>query len=157
MAKKYFEEYEVNQIAKTPGRTITEADVINFAGVSGDFNKLHTDKEYMKNSKFGRRLVHGLLVYSMARGLIFRMENKPETIAFYGIDKIRFVKPVFIDDTIRVEEKVVKKKKRNDESGIITFEDKIFNHKGETVLVAYPRLLVARERNKADSRKNRLR
>ena len=145
MPEKFFEEYEVGERYVSPGRTITEADIVNFAGVSGSFHEIHTNEELMKKSKYGRRIAHGLLIYSIARGLISRVDIRPKLVAFYGIDRIRFIKPVFIGDTIYVIEKVVEKKEKN-EFGTITFEDKVYNQNDELVLIAYPKLAVEKKK-----------
>lgn len=105
-----FHEIEVGDTDVTDGRTITGADVTNFAGVSGDFNHIHTDEERMRESIFGERIAHGMLVLSAATGLIWQyrsIEMRDSVVAFYGLDDLRFRKPVYIGDTIRVEMEVV--------------------------------------------------
>ena len=99
----YFEEFEKGQKIVTPSRTITEADIVNFAGLSGDFNALHTDAEFAKETMFGKRIAHGLLVLSIVSGLAAR-EGFIEgtTLAFRGLEW-RFSAPVFIGDTIHME------------------------------------------------------
>ena len=99
----YFEEFESRQEIVTTGRTITEADVVNFAGISGDYNSIHIDSEYSANSFYERRVAHGLLVLSIASGLAMRTGFMEETvIAWRDIQKWRFSRPVFIGDTIHV-------------------------------------------------------
>lgn len=111
-------------------RTITEADIVNFAGISGDFYALHMDREYAAKSVFGQRIAHGMLVLSYSTGLL---DLKPGYVqAFYGMDKVRFVKPVFIGDTIHVELEVVGKKDR-EKGGVVTVKNEIKNQADETV------------------------
>ena len=91
----------VGDTLTTGARTITEADVVNFAGVSGDFNRLHVDSE--ADQPFGERIVHGALVFSVMTGLAWQARGGEASPVFYGVDRMRFVQPVFIDDTLRVE------------------------------------------------------
>lgn len=107
----YFEEFELGQKIITPARTITEADVVTFAGVSGDFNSIHTDENYAKDTPFGQRVAHGLLCLSIASGLAVRtgvLENT--VIAFREIESWKFSLPVFIGDTIHAELEVMEAK-----------------------------------------------
>src|SRR5690242_21421744 len=92
----YFEDFPVGAEHVTRGRTITEADIVNFAGLSGDFIELHTNEEYARQTPFGRRIAHGALVFSISTGLTTQMNLVNDTVlAFYGIDKLRFTNPVF--------------------------------------------------------------
>ncbi|MCJ7825093.1 MAG: hypothetical protein MUP44_09360 [Anaerolineales bacterium] len=107
----YFEEFELGQRITSPGRTITEADVVAFAGLSGDSNSIHTDAEYAKDSAFGRRVAHGLLGISIVSGLAVRTGILEGTVlAFREIDNWKFSLPVFIGDTIHVIIEVKEKK-----------------------------------------------
>ncbi|PSP77927.1 monoamine oxidase [Halobacteriales archaeon QS_4_69_225] len=111
---------EEGETTVTQGRTITEADVTNFAGVSGDFNHLHTDAERMDESMFGERIAHGMLVVSAATGLLWQSrspEEREALVAFYGIDDLRFRQPVYVGDTIHVESEVVETRPRDDGPG----------------------------------------
>jgi acyl dehydratase len=95
----------------TPSRTITETDVVMFAAMSGDYNELHTSEEFMKNSQFGRRIVHGLLGLAISHGLLFRTGLTEGTaIAFLGVESWKFEAPIFFGDTIRVKMKVTEKR-----------------------------------------------
>ena len=117
-----------------------------FAGLSGDFIELHTNEEYARQSVFGTRIAPGALVFSIATGLAAQMELINDTvIAFYGIDKLRFTKPVFIGDTVRVEKRVVEKKEKGDGRGLVTFDTSVVNQKGDPVLVFRDKLLVKRK------------
>lgn len=107
----YFEEFEVGQRITSPGRTITEADVVTFAGLSGDSNTIHTDAEYAKGTPFGQRVAHGLLGVSIVSGLAMRTGIMEGTvIAFREIKNWKFSLPVFIGDTIHVIMEVKEKK-----------------------------------------------
>jgi acyl dehydratase len=104
MFQNYFEDLEIGQSVTTPTRTITEADVVLFAGLTGDYNELHTSEYFnQKYTQFGKRVVHGLLVLSIAHGLMFRTNINDAAIAFASIEDWKFTAPVFIGDTIFVE------------------------------------------------------
>jgi len=139
----YFEDFTAGVEHVTRGRTITESDIVNFAGLSGDFIELHTNEEYARQSPFGRRIAHGLLTLSISTGLMVQMNLITDTVvAFYGIDKLRFVKPVFIGDTIHVRKKVLETMAKGGEAGVITFDTAVLNQNGETVLVYRDKLVV---------------
>ena len=107
----YFEQFEPGLRVLTAARTITEADIITFAGLSGDYNQIHTDAEFSKSTPFGQRVAHGLLVLSIASGLAMRSGVLEGTvIAFREINNWKFSSPVFIGDTIHVELVVVETK-----------------------------------------------
>ena len=139
----YFEDFIPGVEHVTRGRTITESDITRFAGLSGDFVELHTNEEYARQSPFGRRIAHGLLTLSISSGLMVQMNLVTDTVvAFYGIDKLRFVKPVFIGDTIHVRKKVADAMSKGGEVGVITFETSVLNQNGETVLVYKDKLAI---------------
>ncbi|MDC0139682.1 MaoC/PaaZ C-terminal domain-containing protein, partial [Hyphomicrobiales bacterium] len=97
----YWEEWEIGNEYISPSRTVTETDIINFAGVSGDYNPLHMDEEYCKKTQFGTRIAHGPLIYSIAAGLLFQLHLYDDTlIAFLGFDSLKFTKHVIAGDTI---------------------------------------------------------
>jgi 3-hydroxybutyryl-CoA dehydratase len=97
----YFEEFIVGQKITTVGRTVTENDIGSFAGLSGDFTQIHTDAEYSKSTPFGQRVAHGLLGLSIASGLAMRTGILEGTVmAFREINEWKFIKPIFIGDTI---------------------------------------------------------
>ena len=111
MAGLYFEEFSVGQKVITLGRTVSEGDIFNFAGLTGDFNQIHTDAEFSKKSAFGQRVAHGLLGLSTAVGLIWRTGLLEGTVlAFREITEWKFVKPFFIGDTIYAEMTVTETK-----------------------------------------------
>ena len=107
----YFEEFEVGQRVTSPGRTVTEADIVGFAGLSGDFTSIHTDAVYGASTMFGQRVAHGLLVMAIASGLSARTGVLEGTvIAFRDISEWKFSAPVFIGDTVHAELTVKEKK-----------------------------------------------
>jgi len=133
---KYFEEFTVGQQIITAARTITEADIVSFAGLSGDFNQLHTDAEYAKNTPFGKRIAHGLLITSIASGLAAQTGIlEGTTIAFREIKEWKFVKPVFIGDTIHVVLEVINTKPmRRLGGGAIDIKVDVRNQNDESVI-----------------------
>jgi acyl dehydratase len=107
---RYFEEIEAGTSLVTTGRTITESDIVAFAGLSGDFNQLHVDAEYAKNGEFGQRVAHGLLVVSITTGLIVQTGLMEGTVHAFRELEWKFSRPVFIGDTIHVDLTVVETK-----------------------------------------------
>jgi 3-hydroxybutyryl-CoA dehydratase len=100
----YFEEFEVGQRFQTVSRTITESDVVTFAGLSGDYNQLHTDEEFAKNTPYGHRIAHGLLGMAIASGLTMRSGVLEGTaLAFREINNWKFSNPIFLGDSIHVD------------------------------------------------------
>jgi acyl dehydratase len=100
----YFEEFEVGQRVISPGRTVTEADIVTFAGLSGDFNSIHTDAAYSQTTPFGQRVAHGLLGLAIASGLAVRTGIMEGTVlAFREIGEWKFSRPIHIGDTIHIE------------------------------------------------------
>ncbi|WP_254543826.1 MaoC/PaaZ C-terminal domain-containing protein [Halomarina pelagica] len=142
-----FERTAVGKRVTTQGRTITEADVTNFAGVSGDFNHLHTDAEAMAESDFGERIVHGALVFSVMTGLLWQSRTTAErdaVVAFYGVDRLRFRAPTFIGDTVHVELEVTDKEPRDHPvgNGVLTYDAEVVTGEGTVVLSCELRSLV---------------
>jgi acyl dehydratase len=140
----YFEEFEIGQTMTTRGRTITEADIVNFAGVSGDYNPLHTDAEYAAKSTFGQRVAHGMLGLSAATGQAYALGFMEGTVmAFTSLDW-KFRAPVMIGDTITVEIEIAQKREaRAAGGGFVTFNIKVVNQRGETVQKGAWTVLVA--------------
>jgi len=104
MAGLYFEEFSVGQKIETVGRTVSEGDIFNFAGLTGDFNQIHTNADFASKTQFGQRIAHGLLGLSIATGLIMQTGFLEGTVlAFREINEWKFVKPFFIGDTISSE------------------------------------------------------
>lgn len=103
----YFEDYDIGTTRTTYGRTMTETDIVVHAGHTGDFYPHHLDAEFMKTQEFGQRIAHGTMVFAIGVGLT---ASKINPVAFsYGYDKLRFVKPVFIGDTIRTRLTIARK------------------------------------------------
>jgi len=142
--RRYFEEIEVGEEYLSPGRTVTEADIVIFAGLSGDYNVLHTDAEFMKSSIFGERIAHGLLGLAIQSGLLSRVMRPYATLAFLGL-RWKFKGPIKIGDTIKARAKVVSKKESaKPDRGIVTLERQVINQKGEVVQEGDTDLMVAR-------------
>lgn len=132
----YYEEFEVGLQMTTAARTITEADVVNFAGISGDFNSIHTDAAYSSQSFYEQRVAHGLLVLSVASGLSFRTGMMEGTvIAWRDIGDWRFSQPVFIGDTVHTVLEVVELKPMPRlNGGRVDLEVKVINQDDKTVM-----------------------
>lgn len=141
----FFEDFESAGPMQSGDRTITESDVLQFAALTGDVVKLHTDEDYAKTTQYGQRIAHGALVFSISMGLATQMHLFGDTlIAFAGVDKLRFVAPVFLGDTVRVVKKVVERKAMGAAQGTVTFESRVLNQRGELVVAYLDRLLVKR-------------
>ena len=135
MTGLYWEEWEIGAEFVTSARTITETDIINFAGISGDYNPLHIDEEFCRNTQFGTRIAHGPLVYSIATGLIFQLHLYDDTlIAFLGFDSLKFTKPVKIGDTIHARVEVIEKRETSkSDRGIMKRLLQVLNQNNELV------------------------
>ncbi|MGO2468243.1 MAG: MaoC family dehydratase, partial [Microbacterium gubbeenense] len=105
---RFFEDYEVGETRTTTGRTITEADIVTHAGQTGDFFPHHMDKAWAATQPFKKRIAHGTLVMSIAVGQTAGDIN-PQSMS-YGYDRVRFIAPVFIDDTITVTAEITQKR-----------------------------------------------
>jgi acyl dehydratase len=144
--KKYFEEFELNNVRHTKGRTVTETDIVIHAGQSGDFFPHHMDEEWCKTQPFKKRIAHGTLILTIAVGLTADMVN--EVSMTYGYEKLRFIKPVFIGDTIKVTITITNKKDHKKPGfGLVTELVETFNQQNELVMVCEHVLLV----NKKDA------
>jgi acyl dehydratase len=129
----FFEDLSVGQEFVSPGRTVTEADIVLFAGLSGDYNVLHTDAEHMKASLFGERIAHGLLGLSIEQGLASRGEPAAAHGLLHAL-KWKFKGPIKIGDTIHVRSRIAAKKDGDDPArGLVTVERRLVNQRGETV------------------------
>lgn len=144
---KYFEDFVVGEDSISAGRTITETDIVNFAGLTGDWYELHTNKEWAAKGPFGQRIAHGALIFSIATGLALRVDPPSEGLmAFYGLDKLRFVKPTFIGDTIYVRQTIIEKTERDDTSGVITARSEVVNQH-EQIVVSYTAKVLYKRRS----------
>ena len=144
---RYFEEFEEGEVLVSPGRTITEADVVNFAALSGDWNELHLNEEFARRGYFGRRIAHGALIFSISTGLAAQTDpcKYPHLIAFYGIDRLRFVKPVFLGDTICLKQTVQALELRDEKSGMVNILREVLNQ-NEVIALSYIAKYLVRRR-----------
>jgi len=140
---RYFEEMEVGDVLVTPARTMTEADIMAFAGLSGDFNQLHTDEEFAKKGHFGTRVTHGMMVLSIATGLVGRTGVFEGTAIGFTNLEWKFKKPVYIGDTIRVRAEVVRKRPLGKEAGFVFVKAEVLNQRDEVVQAGEWRAIVA--------------
>ncbi len=139
--KKYFEEFELNNVRHTKGRTITETDIVIHAGQSGDFFPHHMDEEWCKTQPFKKRIAHGTLIFTIAIGLTADFVN--EVSMTYGYERLRFTKPVFINDTIKVNVTIKDKKEhKKPEYGLVTELVECYNQHNELVMLCEHILMV---------------
>ena len=140
--RRYYEEIEVGEEYVSPGRTVTETDIVLFAGLSGDYNVLHTDAEFMKVSIFGERIAHGLLGLAMQAGLFTRATKAYATLAFVGL-RWKFKWPIKIGDTIRLRARVsAKHDTGKPDRGLVTVQRVVVNQRDEVVQEGETDLLV---------------
>lgn len=123
-------------------KTISESDVYMFAGITGDFNPIHVNSEYAKNSIFSNRIVHGMLTSSLISTILGTKMPGEGTI--FLEQNVKFKKPVYIGDTVRAE--IVLSEVINYEKGIIKFEDKIINHDKQVVIEGYSIVKIDKEK-----------
>ena len=140
MLSRSYGDIAVGLRCESRSRTITEADVVNFSGLSGDWYPLHTESEYAAKTIFGQRIAHGMLVLSVSTGLLKIAPGSVE--AFYGMDEVRFLKPVFFGDTIHVDLQALEKTDRPKGGGILTLLCEVKNQKGDTVATAKMKMLM---------------
>lgn len=131
---RYFEEFAIGDHLITAARTITEADIVNFAGLSGDFNQIHTDAEFAARDTFGQRVAHGLLVQSIATGLAVQSGVIEGTVLAFRELAVKFSLPVFIGDTVHVQLEITDKKALPRlKGGNITMKFSVINQSGNVV------------------------
>ena len=147
MVGLYWEEWEVGKSFTTAARTITETDVVNFAGISGDYNPLHINEEFCKNTQFGTRIAHGPLIYAVAAGLLFQLHLYDDTlIAFLGFESLKFTKPVKINDTIYAKVTVTEVSETSKpDRGVMKRVLQVFNQRDEMVQEGIQAFLVKRK------------
>ncbi|HXG03344.1 MAG TPA: MaoC/PaaZ C-terminal domain-containing protein [Candidatus Binatia bacterium] len=142
--RRYFEDIAIGEEYESPGRTVTETDIVLFAGLSGDYNVLHTDAEFMKKSIFGERIAHGLLGLAIQSGLFYRAGPAYATLAFLGL-RWKFKAPIKIGDTIRVRARVAAKRETGKpDRGIVVLERQVLNQRDEVVQEGETELMVER-------------
>jgi acyl dehydratase len=141
----YFGEFKEGMTFLSPGRTITESDIVSFAGLSGDYNQIHTDAEYSKSTPVKERVAHGLLGLAITSGLAVRIGVLEGTvIAFREINNWKFVKTIFIGDTVRVALHVVETKELPRlGGGAVSIELRLMNQNDEIVMKGIWKVLVA--------------
>jgi acyl dehydratase len=143
--KIHFEEYELNSVRETVGRTITEADFVIHAGHSGDFFPHHMDAEWCKTQPFGQRIAHGTMTFTIGIGLTASLVN-PAAFT-YGYERLRFPKPVHIGDTIHTRITIASKEPdpKRPQYGRVVEKIEVVNQRGETVLACEHILLVEKK------------
>jgi acyl dehydratase len=143
MKSLFFEEYQVGDSRETFGRTLTESDIVLHAGQTGDFFPHHMDAEWCKTQPFKERIAHGTLIFSVAVGMSAGLIN-PEAIS-YGYDRLRFIRPVFINDTITCKISISEKRDhKKPKVGIVSEKVEVYNQREELVLVCEHLLMVHR-------------
>jgi acyl dehydratase len=147
MRGMYWEEWEIGAEFESPARTITEADITLFAGLSGDYNPLHVNEEYCKGTIFGGRIAHGPLVYAIAAGLLFQLHLYDDTlIAFLGFENLKFTNPVKPGDTIHARVKVLEKRESSRaDRGVMKRRLEVLNQRGEVVQEGIQAFLLKRK------------
>lgn len=144
-SKIYFDQYKLKDVRETFGRTITETDIVIHAGQSGDFFPHHMDAEWCKTQPFKQRIAHGTLIFSISIGLTATVIN--EVAMTYGYDRLRFLKPVFIGDTIKTKITIKDKKDHKRPGyGLVTELVEALNQHHELVMVCEHILLVEKKR-----------
>jgi 3-hydroxybutyryl-CoA dehydratase len=128
----YFEDVAVGQRWTSPSRTLTETDVVNFAGLTGDYNPLHMDHEFARQSPYGQPIAHGLLGVSLVAGLGSQSPNM-HTAAFVEVRDWKFLKPVFFGDTLHVVTEVVDRQPSGRRRGQVSWKRQLLNQNGEVV------------------------
>ncbi|MCF8084408.1 MAG: MaoC family dehydratase N-terminal domain-containing protein [Deltaproteobacteria bacterium] len=146
MPGKYFDDLHVGDEFTTVSRTVTEADIVNFCGVSGDFNQLHTDVEFAAKTTFGQRIAHGMCGMTIASGCLNRSGLiEGTTVAFKGIREWRFSAPIHINDTIYVNIKVKNKTVgKKPDRGLVIFWVSVVNQHEEVVMEGQWDILLSR-------------
>ena len=148
----FFDDVEVGQEWESLGRTITQADLVNFAGLSGDFNPIHMDHEFAKTTPFRRPIAHGLLVFAVGSGLgLFAPPMR--TLALLSVREWHFRGPIFVGDTIRLRTRVLEKEVRGrGRRGVVTWQRQVVNQEGQVVQEGVSETLVEGRANlKADA------
>ena len=141
----YFNDVAVGDVWDSSARTVTETDVVNFAALTGDYNPLHVDHEFARGTPFGRPIAHGLLGLSYSAGLGSHMPHM-RTVAFVQLREWKFVKPIFIGDSIRTRVTIKEKREhKKPDHGLVVELFEVFNQRQETVLACEHLILVKRK------------
>ncbi|AIG98928.1 MAG: hypothetical protein PWQ40_1024 [Archaeoglobus sp.] len=148
----YFESIQIGEKIEGLPRTVTETDIWTFAYLTADFFPLHTDVEFAKKTIFGKPIAQGMLVLSIALGMVDQVilsnYDVSSVIAFFGIKDVRFLRPVFIGDTIAASAEVVEKQDFDEKSGVVTYKLEVKNQRGELVLTALYSALIRKTPSK---------
>lgn len=139
----WFDELELGATETTRARTVTEADIVNWCALTGDWFVLHSDKVYAEKSVFGQRLAPGLMVLAFSGGLGVPPEAEA-IIANYGTDRVRYPRPTFIGDTLHLEIEAEELRERDAETGIATFRWDMVNQDGLTTMSSRLKVLLKR-------------
>ena len=143
-----YDDLHVGMSFRSPGRTITEADIVAFAGLTGDYSELHTSEVYARGSQFGRRVAHGMLGLAYAHGLMWPRtgELRETAIAVLGISDWRFVGPIFVGDTIFVDYRIaeLRDSKSKPTQAVATFDVELVNQDGAVVQRGRKALLLSK-------------
>ena len=143
-------ELKVGDRRRSRGRTITETDVVHFCMLTGNWLELHSNAEYAKQTLYGQRLVQGSLVFSIVNGM---SGFDPEVIeAFYGVDRLRFRKPTFINDTLYAQSEIIALRDKGERHGLVTLRLEGLNQAGEVVMSCDFTLLVRKQRRIANAK-----
>ncbi len=148
MPGKFFDDFVVGEEYLTPGRTLTETDVVMFAAMSGDYNELHTSETFGRSTQFGRRIGHGLLGLAVSHGLFFRLGLVEGTaIAFLGIDSWKFEAPFFLGDTIRIKVRVAEKtpSRSKPDRGVVKFFFQVVKEDESVIQSGYKSIMIRRK------------
>ena len=148
MQKEFFEDCRVGEKTLSPGRTITETDIVLFAAFTGDWLPIHTDAEYAKQTAFGERVAHGMLVLTIGTALLLRLGDAGilprATVAIYEVERVRFVAPAKIGDTIHTEAETVSTTELDAARGLVAFRGEIRNQRTELLATFTLKSLVGR-------------
>ena len=141
-----FEQFNPGDTFVSQARTVTEADVVNFAGLSGDFNPLHTDEEFGKTTPFGARIAHGMLIAAMSTGMSNWTGVFEGTTLALMEQVIQYKSPTKFSDTVHLELKVLEKKETSKpDRGVVIFETRVLNQEGKAVIEGKWTLMMRRE------------
>jgi len=140
-----YDDLAIGWRCETPSRTISSEDVAAFAALTGDRSSLHLDDQAAAAGPYGRRIAHGMLVVSCSIGLAVETGMLgDDLVAFAGLDRLRFVAPVFVGDAIAVSKRVADRQPVDDSRGVVSFDTRIFNQHGAIVVAYVDRYLLRR-------------
>jgi acyl dehydratase len=138
-----FDDTQIGTKLTTPGRTITETDVVSFCYLTGNWLEIHSNAEFAARTEYGQRIVQGSLTFSLIAGLVGW--DPQYLVAFYGVDNLRFLRPVFIGDTIHATIEVIEKKELEGERGVVSQKVVVYNQRDEEVQASIFKLLVRKK------------